>query len=35
MSNGNSYGGDLQYGTVDPKQFPNLQSRYRINACTG
>jgi hypothetical protein len=32
---GKVFGGERQYGTINPKQFPDISSRFLQNTCTG
>jgi hypothetical protein len=34
MSNGNSFGGDAQYGKIISSSFPDLTSQFFTNPCT-
>jgi hypothetical protein len=34
MSNGNSFGKDAQYGSLDPNLFPDIISAFHRNTCT-
>ncbi len=35
MQNGETFGGDAQYGKINENNFPDLASRFYPNTCTG